>query len=315
MSRKGCEPRPALWNTSYPHSDFAEEVYSTGPELKIVPVKDIIIHEHFDKTRSPKLAKRIEEDGVLQDPPIVARLGESKYVHLDGANRITVFREEDLLNCRHILVQIVDYFHPESVKLSTWCHLTQQDKDSFLARLQSKGIEPLPMDCTARALISEGQRVLCCLFFRDGDVFGVKGGSDFELRVKLMNEVVRTYEGRIERDSLELEKGEWKGHINSLFEKHDDCNIVVAFPKFTPEQVVQIATKLASNKNRENAVKMPPGVTRHIVLEGRALRINFPLSVLKAEDISLEAKNEVLKEFLRKKKPRRYEEPTFMYDE
>jgi hypothetical protein len=295
MSSKRCEP---------------------GPELKIVPVQDIIIHEHFDKTRSPKLAKRIEEDGVLQDPPIVARLGEGKYVHLDGANRTTVFREEDLLNCKHILVQIVDYFDPQSVKLSSWCHLTQQDKDSFLSRLQSKGIGPLPMDCdAARALVSDGEDVLCCLFVRDGDVFGVRGGNDFESRVKLMNEVVRTYEGRIERDCLEPEEEGWKRQINSLFEKHDDCNIIVAFPKFTPEQVVRIATRLAIGENRENAVKMPPGVTRHIVLEGRALRINFPLSVLKAEGISLEAKNEVLKDFLRKKKPRRYEEPTFMYDE
>ena len=295
MSRKGCEP---------------------GPELKIVPVKNIIIHEHFDKTRSPKLAKRIEEDGVLKDPPIVARLGEGKYVHLDGANRITVFQEEDLLNCQHILVQIVGYFDPESVKLSTWCHLTQQDKDSFLSRLQGKGIEHLPMDCdAARALISEGDGVLCCLFFRDGDVFGVKSGGDLESRVKLMNEVVNTYEGRIERDSLETEKGEWERQINGLFEKHEDCNIIVAFPKFTPKQIVQIATRLAIDENREDAIKIPPGVTRHIVLEGRALRINFPLSVLRAEEMSLETKNELLKEFLRKKKPRRYEEPTFMYDE
>jgi hypothetical protein len=29
----------------------------------------------------------------------------------------------------------------------------------------------------------------------------------------------------------------------------------------------------------------------------------------------LETKNEMLKEFLRKNKPRHYEEPTFMYDE
>jgi len=283
------------------------------PELRIVPVKDIIIHEHFDKTRSPKLARMIEEAGVLQDPPVVARLGGGKYVHLDGANRITIFQEEDLLNCQHILVQIVDYFDPESVKLSSWCHLTQQDKDSFLSRLKSKGLEPLPMDChAARTLISEGQEVLCCLFFRDEDVFGIKGGSDFESRVKLMNEVVRVYEGRIERDCLEPENGEWKKKIASLFEKHQDCNTIVAFPEFTPQQVVQIANKLATG---ENAIKIPPGITRHIVLEGRALRINFPLSVLKAEDISLEAKNELLKEFLRKKKPRRYEEPTFMYDE
>jgi hypothetical protein len=295
MSRKGCE---------------------SGPELKIVPVKDIIIHEHFDKTRSPRLARIIEEAGVLQDPPIVVRLGGGKYVHLDGANRITIFQEEDLLNCRHILVQIVDYCDPESVKVSNWCHLTKQGKDSLLSRLQSKGIEPLPMDCdAARALLSDGEDVLCCLFFRSGDVFGVKGGSDFESRVKLMNEVVRAYEGRIERDHLEPEKGEWKRQINGLFEKHDDCNILIAFPRFTPEQVVQIAAKLAAGENRENVVKMPPGITRHIVLEGRALRINFPLSVLKAEGMSLETKNEMLKEFLKRKKPRRYDEPTFMYDE
>jgi hypothetical protein len=300
MSRQGCEP---------------------GPKLKIVPVKDIIIHEHFDKSRSPKLAKIIEKAGVLQDPPIVARLGGEKhrlgkYVHLDGANRITVFREEDLLNCPHILVQIVDYFDPQSVKLSSWCHLTQLSKDAFFSRLRSKGIEPLPMDYNAaRALISQGERGLCCLFFRDGDVFGVKSGSGFESRVRRMNDVVRIYERRIERDHLEPEKEEWKRQINGLFEKHEDCNIIVAFPRFTPEQVMQIATKLATSDNRENQLKMPPGVTRHIILEGRALRINFPLSVLKAKETSLEEKNELLKEFLKNRKPRRYEEPTFMYDE
>lgn len=287
--------------------------FESGPQLKIVPVKDIIIHEHFDKTRSPKLARMIEEAGVLQDPPIVARLGEGKYVHLDGANRITIFQEEDLLNCKHILVQIVDYFDLESVKLSTWCHLTQQNKDSFLSRLQSKGIEPLPMDCdAARALVSEGEGALCCLFFRDGDVFAVKSERDFESRIKLMNEVVRTYEGRIERDSLEPEKGEWKRQINGLFEKHNDCNIIVAFPQFTPKQVVQIATRLAMG---ESDVKIPPGITRHIITGGRALRINFPLTILESRLIPLETKNDLLCKFLAEKKPRCYQEPTLMYDE
>jgi hypothetical protein len=287
----------------------------SGPELKIVPVKDIVIHEHFDKTRSPRLAKIIAEAGVLQDPPIVARLGGGKYVHLDGANRITVFREEGLLNCQHILVQIVDYSDPASVNLDTWCHLTRQSKDSFLSQLQSKGLEPLPMDCdAARDLIEEGEN-LCCLFFRNGDAFGMKSGGDLESRVKLMNQVVSTYEGRIVRDSLETEKGGWEKQISDLFEKHEDCNIIVAFPKFTPKQVMQIAARLATVEERENAVKIPSGITRHIVVEGRALRINFPLSVLKAEGMSLETKNELLKEFLRKKKPRRYDEPTLMYDE
>ena len=287
-----------------------------GPELRIVPVQDIVIHEHFDKTRSPRLARIIRNAGVLQDPPIVARLGGGKYVHLDGANRITVFREEDLLNCRYILVQIVDYFDPDSVSLSTWCHLTQQDRDSFLRRLRRKDVEYWPTDfAAARALISEGNGVSCCLFFRNGDILAVESGGDLESRVKVMNEVVCTYEGRIERDCLEPEKGKWKNDVNALFGKHDDCNIIIAFSEFTPQEVVQIATKLAGDDNGESAIKIPSGVTRHVVLEGRALRINFPLSTLMADGMSLQAKNEELDEFLRQKKPRRYDEPTFMYDE
>jgi hypothetical protein len=54
--------------------------------------------------------------------------------------------------------------------------------------------------------------------------------------------------------------------------------------------------------------------TTHIIVEGRALRINFPLSVLKAEGMSLEAKNKLLEEFLREKEPRPYKEPALMYD-
>ncbi len=64
------------------------------------------------------MKRKIVQDDFFQDPPVVAKL-KSKYVVLDGANRVTVLKE---LGMPHILVQIVDYQKP-AVELKTWNHL------------------------------------------------------------------------------------------------------------------------------------------------------------------------------------------------
>ena len=143
------------------------------PVLKIVPLESIIIHEHHDKRRSEKLAIKIKDDGVLKDPPIVAKLeGEAKYVHLDGANRIDTLR---LLGCRDILVQIVDYYDEESVRLDSWCHLTQMDKGLFLSQLRGiEGLEIERIDCGIAEELLGKKKVLCCIFFSDKEVYAIK---------------------------------------------------------------------------------------------------------------------------------------------
>jgi D-3-phosphoglycerate dehydrogenase len=296
---------------------MSKNLSKSRPRLEIVAVEKIVIHEHFDETISPELAKIIRRDGVLKSPPIVAELGEGRYVHLDGANRITAFKklEGKGLDCKDVLVQIVDYFDEESVRLDSWCHLTQMKKEAFLRQLKSiEDIEePDEIDYKSARDLLRKRQVLCCLFFRDKSVYAVEGERELESRVKSLNEIVNIYKDKMERGILEPEKYELKEQIEGLFEKYKDRNIIIAFPNFTPTEVVEIAKRLAAG---ESDVKIPTGITRHIITEGRALRVNFPLMILKSKLISLKTKNDLLREFLNeKKKPRRYEEPTLMYDE
>lgn len=274
------------------------------PVLKIVPLESIIIHEHHDRRRSEKLAIKIKDDGVLKDPPIVAKLeGEAKYVHLDGANRIDTLR---LLGCRDILVQIADYYDEESVRLDSWCHLTQISKDLFLGQLRGiEGLEIERIDREAAGKLLEGEKVLCCIFFSDEEAYAIKSGGDLKSRILLLNRVVDIYKDNITRDIIE--QGKLADQIDSLFRKqsHEGCNVLVVFPKFAPKEVVELA---ASN------VKIPAGITRHIITD-RALRVNFPLMILSSKAISLEEKNTLLEDHLRSRSPRFYKESTVMYDE
>ncbi len=275
------------------------------PVLKIVPLDSIIIHEHHDRRRSEKLAIVIKADGVLKDPPIVARLGGKgeRYVHLDGANRIDTLK---LLGCRDILVQVVDYYDEEQVRLDSWCHLTRMDKDLLLRQLGSvQGAKVRKADHLSVTELLRRRKALCGIFFSDGDSYAVEGGNGLASRVELLNKVVDIYKAEIARDVLEL--GELTSQIGALFRRHshEGYNVLIAFPKFTPKEIVEIA---------ERGMKLPAGITRHLITN-RALRVNFPLMILDSKKIPLEEKNALLDDFLRRKSPRLYKESTVMYDE
>ncbi len=89
------------------------------PNLCIVPLKSLVVHETIDPARIKRLKKQFQRDIVLKDPPLVAAFGRHKYVVLDGANRFTVSQE---LKFPHLLVQVVKYNDP-LVKLMTWNHV------------------------------------------------------------------------------------------------------------------------------------------------------------------------------------------------
>ena len=91
------------------------------PNLKIVPLDVVHLHENHDPQRTPPLIKRLKADGVLLNPPIMASFedcGEG-YMVLDGANRVTAFR---MMGIPHILAQVVDPDSP-SLQLQTWNHV------------------------------------------------------------------------------------------------------------------------------------------------------------------------------------------------
>ena len=101
------------------------------PDLRVLPMDALLLHEQADKKRVARLETRLHKDGYLKNPPIVAPIpGTERYVVLDGANRTSAVRR---IGCPHLLVQVVDY-NSNSVQLLTWHHLiTGRGPDTFLA--------------------------------------------------------------------------------------------------------------------------------------------------------------------------------------
>src|SRR5512134_3629968 len=90
------------------------------PDLRILPVEQLLLHEQHDAQRSEPLAMRLKTDEMLRNPPIVAPIpGESRFVVLDGANRVTALAR---LGIPHVVAQVVDY-EDEELILDTWYHL------------------------------------------------------------------------------------------------------------------------------------------------------------------------------------------------
>jgi hypothetical protein len=82
----------------------------------------------------------------------------------------------------------------------------------------------------------------------------------------------------------------------------------MVFPSYEPVEILELAG---------GGERIPPGLTRHII-HGRAMRVNYPLEVLRS-DGSLREKNAALaawmQEKLADKQVRFYAESTFLFDE
>jgi hypothetical protein len=78
---------------------------------------------------------------------------------------------------------------------------------------------------------------------------------------------------------------------------------LIAFPPITRGQVVAMAME---------GLRIPAGISRHIILGGRALRVNLPLDVLALPDV--EHADEALAHHLAVLHPRVYQEPTILFD-
>lgn len=272
------------------------------PVLRIVNVRDLVLHEDCEDRRIQRLRNIIAADGYLKNPPIVAPLpaeGAERYVVLDGANRVSAFLQ---LEMPHILVQVVHY---DEVGLDTWNHLvTGMDDQEFFALLQTiPGLSVEPVDLlTARDLLA-ARRIMAYMIFRDGTAYALSGmDRSLQAQAELLNQVVDTYKGtglifRLKTDD-----------IGQQLEYYGDITALVVFPAFAPADIVNLAT---------NHAKLPTGITRHII-PNRALRCNLPLSALQ-DDRSTEAKNvwlhDHIKTKLSRKEIRYYQESTFLFDE
>lgn len=279
---------------------------SHQPDLRFVPSDAIVPHEQHDDQRLEPLVRRIREQSVLKNPPIVTALTgdgtpDARYVVLDGANRCTAARAAGL---PHIVVQVVPY-EGSGVQLSTWNHALSTVSSADLERALDgvAGLERRRSSLlNARAMLAR-REALAWIVVESDALVTLHGGGDLHGRNVLLNQVVDTYARlgpfyRVTGDSLVEARS-----------RYPDATALVAFPHFEPAEILELAT---------SGERLPAGITRHLI-RWRALRLNIPIERMSDTRHSLEEKNRWLQDWLREKVTQRqvrfYEEPTVLFDE
>lgn len=272
------------------------------PDLRIVPIDQLVLHETLDTHRLESMIEALQRDERLHNPPIVSPLPDiPNFVVLDGANRVTALTR---MGYPHILVQVVDY-EGDDVDLRVWYHVVCGVEGSYLTGLLAN-IEGLRTDSadlfTARTALDR-REIMAYLVCSDGDVKLLSGGESLGDRITVLNALVDTYRGEayIYRTDTDL--------LDQVLPFYDAVAAIVVFPRHTPVEIMALA--------REGRL-LPTGITRHVV-PGRALHVNLSLSLLADTTQSLELKNHWLerwiKERLGKRGIRFYQESTFLFDE
>jgi len=271
-------------------------VNAPPPHLRIVPTNRLYPHEEHDSQRLIPLIERLRRESVMINPPIVAPMNadETDYVVLDGANRTTAFAE---LGFPHVLVQIARYESP-FVQLQTWHHVVcAWDFEPFAAHVRE--IPQITMTHEAHS-----STPLATLRTRDSGEWHIETTAiDPGSRNHALVRFVSVYQRHavLHRTTLNDPEKVWA--------TYDDGIILITFPPYHPTDVITAA--------RERAF-IPPGITRHII-QGRALRVNYPLDLLSDPETTLDAKNRQLDRWFHHKidarQMRYYAESTYQFDE
>lgn len=271
----------------------------TDVHLRVVPAGDVRPHEVADPAREHRIERRLVEDDLLRDPLLVGAVPDIEgYVLLDGTNRK---RALERLGLGGLLVQIVDYADPTAVQLRTWCHAAALSLDAVLEGVRAipdTEIETLSPLAAPDAL---GDRdVIAVILDRRRHVV-LRRMRDTEKHAQLRR-FVDIYEDVLTRVDCDPENVEETAARITGATGAAAC--LIAFPSFSRAQVVSLAIE---------GPLIPAGITRHVILRGRALRVNLPLDVLELPE-GLEAANVALREHLAALTPRLYTDPTVLYD-
>lgn len=280
------------------------------PDLRIVAVERLHPHEEHDSQRAAPLIERLREAESIINPPIVATINPDadeqmrEYVVLDGANRCYAFAE---LGFPHMLVQVVSY-QSSSVQLDTWQHvIINWDEYTLVEHLREVDevdlLEAESSEAEVDSITSQRPKI-ARFTLRAGRILSMVGrAADLIKQNALLRQVVGIYQRRagLQRTA--------EHNVSAIWPFYPEAIALVEFPLYQPEDIIAAARSRAY---------LPPGISRHII-QGRALRVNYPLSALRDARETLEAKNAALQAWVRNKLAHRavryYAEATYMFDE
>jgi hypothetical protein len=267
--------------------------------LQIVPSEAVHPHEIADAARERRIESRLRQDGVLRDPILVGTVPDlADYVLLDGTNRQRALRSLDL---PWIMVQVLDYADTHAVQLRTWCHAAEKPFDELMESARKiAGVETTPLSVLEAPDALHEPSTLALLLERRRRCL-LRRRPDGPARADALRALVDLYESVMTRVDCDPDQIEERAH---LLCDGTAPRTLIAFPPFTRSQVVTMAL---------DGALIPAGITRHVILAGRALRVNLPLDVLRA-DASLEEARARLQQHLNTLQPRQYQEPTILFD-
>jgi hypothetical protein len=270
------------------------------PNLHILPLGQLILHEDHDSQRTMPLVNRLRAAGLLRNPPIVMPLedGSGRHVVLDGANRVTALQEMEF---PHVVAQVADP-HVQHVTLQTWNHvvwgLAAAELIETMRSAPGVSLEPIG----AGESIPPPSASSAHLRLADGAAFSIRLPAELTEQVGVLNGIVNCYKNRASLDRTSQTR------IDSFESIYPDLTGLVIFPRFDIGSVLSLAGKRSL---------LPTGITRFTV-SPRALHLNYPLHELSSGK-PLAYKQAFLEEWLqdrvKNKGIRYYAEATFLYDE
>ena len=276
--------------------------YSTSlPELKLLSTPCLVPHEETDPRRVEKLCARLQEEGRLKNPPVVASIpGTERYVILDGANRVMSFLA---MGIPHITAQLVSYADP-GVLLESWnhvvCAMSIAEFENALSNVSGLMLRSSSLSEAREALATnQAAAYIVC----DTGIRIIASPEGFVVNdIHLLNRIVNAYTGRA--DIIRASNDVWEIQKPC----YPNVTALVVFPRYSPSDILMVA---------KNGDRVPTGVTRHIITN-RALNVNIPISIL-AADWDIERKQTWLQEWymerLSANAVRYYAEATFTFDE
>ena len=253
------------------------------PDLRVAPLADLRRHEEVDPLRVARLEERIRSESI-QVNPMVCVEADGMLVVLDGATRTEALRG---LGLEHAVVQVVD---PGDVDLGTWHHVVRQCSPmELLDRVREDPKLELESDQGA-------PRVRLA----SGDVHSVTGREITPNAT--LSSLVAVYIGQWPVARVTDTDAAVTGSVFA------DWGAVIELPTLNVDDVMRAAV---------GDDLLPAGMTRFLI-PGRALRLNFDLSVLESEGTTPDKQrrlDELIERRSRDGRVRRYDETVFIYDD
>ncbi len=275
-------------------------------QIKIIPLKRVLIHENTVDKWANAIARYMEEMGVMKNPVVVHR-HEDHYVVLDGMHRVAALNK---INSRDILVYEVDYFR-EDIKLGGWDGIAtgKYKGKHIITRVFQKTkfyVKKIKRKESAKELVRTRKALLGIKTNRGAQYCVFPKNFNSENYIDLSIEVLEYFEKF-------LDKAGFKIVYVPDTTSDDDFKLLkgkflIYRPVYRKQEIVERTLK---------GKIFPRKTTRHII-PGRPLRVDIPLTILK-EKIDLKIKNKLLKAHLlwcfSNNKVRYYPEPVYVFSD